>query len=154
MVTDNAANMKKMRYQLEAVQPVITKPCSAHVADRLPKDVDTSNVKLHVVTIAKYFRNHHHPNAWYKQEGGKELTLPIDVRWNSVSDCLQSYIDNWAVLVKVVENHNDEIDSAICDQVLIMKLKCQKGDYLTRRKPISIALDRLQSENVTSQMQL
>ena len=145
-VTDNAANMKKMRSQLGASLPVITYPCSAHVVDRLAKDVDTCDVKSKVVKIAKYFRNHHIPNAWYKIEGGKELSLPIDVRWNSVADCLQAYIDNWAILVKVVESHRAAIDSAICDDVLDISLKRRAEDYLSRMKPIAIALDKLQSD--------
>ena len=112
-VTDNASNMKKCRNQLQDAQPIITYPCSAHILDRLAKDVDTSNIKSDIVTIAKYFRNHHLPNAWYKQEGGKKLQIPCDVCWNSVSDCFQGYLDNWATLVKVAEAHRDEIDPNI-----------------------------------------
>ena len=71
VVTDNAANMKKMRSQLGVHRPVITYPCAAHVADRLAKDVDTCAVKSDIVMIAKYFRNHHLPSAWYQKEGDK-----------------------------------------------------------------------------------
>ena len=89
LVTDNAAAMKKMRNQLSnKYSSVITYPCSSHVADRLAKDIDTCDVKHEIVTIAKYFRNHHLPSAWYKKEGGKKLPIPIEVRWNSVTDCI------------------------------------------------------------------
>ena len=145
-VTDNAANMKKCKSQLEDSHPVITYPCSAHVADRLAKDVDTSDVKSHIVQIAKYFKRHHLPNAWYKQEGGKALSLPIDIRWNSVNDCMQAYVDNWATLVKVVESHPEEIDSEICEKILDITLKRQAMDYLSKMKPIAVALDRLQAD--------
>ena len=146
-VTDNASNMKKCRNQLEDAQPIITYPCSAHILDRLAKDVDTSNIKSDIVTIAKYFRNHHLPNAWYKQEGGKKLQIPCDVRWNSVSDCFQGYLDNWATLVKVAEAHCDEIDPNIYEKVLDMDLKHQAMEYQAKMKPIAIALDKLQRNN-------
>ena len=145
-VTDNAANMKKCRSQLEDSHPVITYPCSAHVADRLAKDVDTSDVKSHIVQIAKYFKSHHLPNAWYKQEGGKALSLPIAIRWNSVNDCMQAYVDNWAILVKVVESHPEEIDSEIREKILDITLKRQATEYLSKMKPIAVALDRLQAD--------
>ena len=98
-----------------------------------------------MVSIAKYFRNHHLPNAWYKKEGGKGLSIPIDVRWNSVSDCLQAYLDNWSILVKVVESHRNEMDSSICDKVLDLSLKRRAADYLSKMKLLAIALDKLQS---------
>ena len=145
-VTDNAANMKKLRSQLEESLPIISYPCSAHVADRLAKDIDSSDVKADIVAVAKYFRNHHLPNAWYKQAGGKELSIPCQVRWNSVNDCLQAYVDNWATLVTVVEAHREEIDSNICEKVLDINLKHQAMEHLSKMKPIAVALDRLQRD--------
>ena len=38
-------------------------------------------------------------------------------------DCLQCYVDNWAVLVNVVESHRSEIDPDICEKVLNIDLK-------------------------------
>ena len=93
-VTDNASAMKKMRSQLGVHNPVITYPCSSHVVDRLAKDVDTCSVKSEIVTIAKYLKKHHLPSAWYQKEGGRKIPIPIDVRWNSVTDCLESYLNN------------------------------------------------------------
>ena len=118
LVTDNAACMKKMRNQLGANSSVLTYACSSHVADRLAKDVDTCSVKSEIVEIAKYFRNHHLPGAWYKKEGGNKLPIPIDVRWNSVTDCLEAYLKNWPILVKVVESHKNEIRSDIYESVM------------------------------------
>ena len=146
VVTDNAANMKKMRSQLGVHRPVITYPCAAHVADRLAKDVDTCAVKSDIVMIAKYFRNHHLPSAWYQKEGGKKLPIPIEVRWNSVTDCLEAYIENWPILVKVVESHKGEIDTDIFNMVRDLELKQRAAEYLSKMKPIAIALDKLQSD--------
>ena len=55
LVTDNAANMRKCRSLVEESHSIVTHPCSAHVIDRLAKDVDNGEVKSDIVTIAKYF---------------------------------------------------------------------------------------------------
>ena len=145
-VTDNASNMKKMRSQLEQDLPIITYPCSSHVADRLAKDVEIPDAKNDVVSIAKYFRNHHRPGAWYRAAGGKMLPLPSAVRWNSVTDTLQAYIDNWSILVSVVKSHKSDMDTTVCEMVLDINIKRKAEDYLSRTKPISVALDKLQSD--------
>ena len=54
-VTDNTENVFFLT-QLEESNVVITNPCSAHVADRLAIDIDTSDVKTHIILITKYFR--------------------------------------------------------------------------------------------------
>ena len=77
------------------------------------------------------------------------LPLPIDVRWNTVSDCLQAYLDNWAILVKVVETHRSNMDTNICDMILDISLKSCTQDYLDKMKPISVALDKLQANTCT-----
>ena len=137
-----------MRRNLEdnCEHEVISYGCSAHYLNLLAKDIQISGVKEHVVQVNKYFRNGHLPAAWYKAASGKKLTLPIDVRWNSVGDCLQSYIDNWSVLPKVCEEHRDEIDRNIAEKVSNIGLKRNVEDYLTRMKPVSVALDRSQSD--------
>ena len=147
VVTDNAANMKKCRGLLEESHEVITYPCGAHVCNSLAKEVDNDMVKSDIVDITKYFRNHHVPNALYKKHGGKNLSLPNDTRWNSVNDCLQAYVDNWPVLVNVVEAHREKLDTAICDKVMDMNLKRQAVEYLSKMKPIAVGLDRLQADN-------
>ena len=147
LVTDNAANMRKCRSLVEESHSIVTHPCSAHVIDRLAKDVDNGEVKSDIVTIAKYFRNHHVPSSLYKKKGGKKLSIPNDTRWNSVNDCLQDYVDNWPVLVSVVESHPGEIDPAICEKVLDINLKRQTLDYLSKMKPLAVALDKLQRDS-------
>ena len=82
-----------------------------------------------------------------RQNGGKSPPLPDDTRWNSVNDCLQAYIDNWPILVNVVESHCEEIDPDIREKVLDINLKRQAVDYLSKMKPLAVALDRLQADN-------
>ena len=104
-VTDNASNMVKMRRQLEAdsITPdsnIISYGCSAHYFNLLAKD-EIPGVKEHIIQIVKYFRSTHLPAAWYKVAGGKNLVLPLEVRWKTLADCLHSYLNNWETILSV-----------------------------------------------------
>ena len=106
VVTNNAANMAKMRRDLKEKIPneVLTYGCAAHLLNLLAQDVQIPSVKEQVVQIVKYFRKTHLPAARYKAAGGKSLVIPHEIRWNTLTDCLDSYISNWPILVKVVKN--------------------------------------------------
>lgn len=99
VVTDNAANMSKMRRNLvmcEKLQKnqIITYGCSAHLLNLLAHDIEAPGIKSHIKTIFKYFRNSHFFGAKYRMEGGKTLVMPQDVRWNTLADTIQCYLDN------------------------------------------------------------
>lgn len=138
----------KMRRQLaeDSDADIISYGCSAHYLNLLAKDVEISGVKEHIVQIVKYFRNHHLPAAWYKAAGGKKLVVPQEVRWNTLADCLQSYLDNWSTIIKVCDDHRDNIDSKISKKVQDISIKRNAEDYLKRMKPIAVALDKVQSD--------
>ena len=148
-VTDNAANMLKMRKNLadDSESDMVSYGCSAHYMNLLAKDVEVSGVKEHVVHIIKFFRNGHLPAAWYQAADGKMLVLPLDVRWNTLSDCLRSYLDNWSILLKVCAEHRDDIDKSIAAKVTDFGLKRNAEDYLQRMRPIAVALDTIQSDS-------
>ena len=151
-VTDNAANMAKMRNMLgynDELSSVVTYGCGAHQMNLLSKDIEISGVKEHVVKIVKYFRNTHLPAAWYKAAGGRKLVVPQEVRWNSLVDTLQCYLDNWAVLLLVCENLREGIDKQIAAKVKDFALKRNAEDYLEIMVPIAVALDKLQQSRCT-----
>lgn len=87
------------------------------------KDLEASQVQEHIVQIVKYFRNTHLPNAWYKEKGGKKLVLPQDVRWNTLSDCVEIYVNEWPKLLLLCEEHKEEIDPVIFKKFQIFILK-------------------------------
>ena len=66
---------------------------------------------------------------------------------NTLSDCLKSYLDNWSVLLKVCDEHRDEIVRNIAAKVKDFALKRNAEDYLQRMRPIAVALDRMQSDS-------
>ena len=151
VVTDNAANMVKMRRQLEEniSSDLLTYGCSAHLLNLLAQDVQIPEVIEQVLQIIKYFRNiiKYFQAARYRASGGKALVLPHEVRWNTVSDCLESYITNWPILVKVCEEYRDEINLNIANKVKNYSIKLNAEEFLVRLKPISVALDRIQRDN-------
>lgn len=146
-VTDNAANMAKMRKELKNSDTIITYGCSAHLLNLLSKDLEISSIKEHVVQIIKYFRNNHAANSLYKAEGGKALVLPSDIRWNTVTDCFEVFVSEWQKLLKICEENRDVIDSVIRAKVENMVVKRSVEDYLIILKPISVTLDTLQRNN-------
>lgn len=158
MVTDNAANMRKMRSELGKSDlscddyshlDIITYGCSSHILNLLAHDLEDLEVKNNIKQIIKYFKFHHFPAAKYKELGGSSLVLPFDVRWNTMFDCLQSYIDNWPILYKVCVDHRAAIDSKISSMVIDMDLKTKTEAFLVKLKKLSWALDVSQKDNCT-----
>jgi len=128
---------------------IIAYGCSAHMLNLLSADVEVSDVKDEIVTIAKYFRNRQRPAAWFKTAGGSNLSLPIDVRWNTVSDAILSFLKNRGILVQVCQDHKDDIDPPIVERVNDVTFANKAKIYTDLMKPISVALDRAQSSGST-----
>ncbi|XP_073436454.1 uncharacterized protein [Dendrobates tinctorius] len=151
LVTDNAANVSKMRRDLEEqggnTKLLITYGCSAHLLHLLAKDLSVPEIKANVVEIAKYFRNNHFAAAALKRMGGTKLTLPQDVRWNSVVDCFEQYIKNWPILMTLCEENRDKIDGTVTAKILNIGLKRNVEHMLSFLKPISQALNKIQKNS-------
>ena len=99
-----------------------------------------------VVHIVKYFRNTHMSAARYKAAGGKALGMLQDVRWNTMEHSLESYLQNWPIILQVCEKHRGEIDRNIANKVKNFGIKRNPEDFLIRLKLFSVALDRVQSD--------
>lgn len=153
LVTDNAANMVKMRkdLEMELESSVICYGCSAHILNLLAGDFTStlSSILAHVNQIIKYFRNHHLPKAWYTEAGGSALIIPIEVRWNTHCDSLESYLNNWTILAKVAEDKRDDpsFDKEIGDKIMNFGIKRAAQDIIKLLKPIAVALDKMQSNS-------
>lgn len=151
VVTDNAANVTKMRLLLQSRTDlnVITYGCSAHVLNLLANDFQYSSIKEQIMKVIKYFRNNHFANACYRSTGALKLILPSEVRWNSILDSLESYTKAWSVILKICDEHQDAIDKTIQNIVSNIGLKRNVDDMINQLKPISCALDKIQKNNCT-----
>ena len=140
--------MIKTRRQLQEREDldIVTYGCSAHLFNLLARDVDVKSVKDNIVHIVKYIRNTHMSAASYKAAGSKALVRPNDVGWNTMADCLESYLQNWPIILQVCEKHRGEIDTNIANKVKSIGLKRNAENFLIRLKPIAVALDRVQSD--------
>ena len=121
----------------------------AHILNLLGKDLQNKSVIDNVVTINKYFRNHHLPKAWLNEKHSKVLYLPSEVRWNTVFKCLDSYIEAWPHMMSVVEEHREEVSSNIYQFVTNIGLKRSAEDYRKVLHPIAVALDKMQGSRAT-----
>lgn len=119
------AKMRRELMQLEddEIGDVITYGCSAHLLNFFAKDIEELEIKNEVKKIIKYFKYHHFLGAKYKEAGGKALKLPQEVRWNTLADCLESYVKNWHCLAKVCSEHSSLLDLAIVRLVQDVELK-------------------------------
>lgn len=148
LVTDNAANMAKMRQLLsqdDYYKYIITFGCSAHILNLLAKDLEIKDVTEHVIQIIKYFRNNHMARAKYKQANGSALKMPIEVRWSTMCQALESYVSNWVILFEISESF-DEIDQAIKSKIQNTGIKRNAEDLISRLRPIANALNDIQSD--------
>ena len=148
-VTDNAANAAKMRRRLQEHEDldIVTYRGSADLFNLLATDVEGKDVKDNIVVhIVKYFRNTNMSAAWYKAADGKALVMPQDVRWNTMADSLESYLQNWPIMLQVCEKHRGEIDTNIANKVKNIGIKRNAEDFLIRLNPIAVAVDRVQSD--------
>jgi len=115
----------------------------------LAHDLEVHSIKSNIKQVIKYFRNSHKIGAKYKQAGGKTLILPSDVRWNTFSDCLKSYLENWHILSSVCSNNRTATDTTIIRKIEDMELKRNAEDYFRKLKIISISLDKIQKDSCT-----
>lgn len=159
VVSDNAANMAKMRRQLQTNTggddgaqvklPILAYGCSAHILNLLAKDLEIPDATVHVLKVIKYFRNNHFAHAKYSLTKANSLVMPQEVRWNTMCDSLKSYIKNWAVLMQIADEYKEDISSEIRNLVQNMNIKRNAEDLVARLEPISKALDKVQSNQCT-----
>lgn len=154
VVTDNAANMSKMRRNLAMSEKsqnkqIITYGCSAHMLNLLAHDIEAPGIKSHIKTIFKYFRNSHYFGAKYRMEGGKTLVMSQDVRWNTLADTIQCYLDNWHLLYKICDENRSAVDGTIFAKIKDIKIKSIAEEYLIKLKKIAVSLDKIQADCCT-----
>lgn len=123
-VTDGAANMVKLRKLVESkLDDIVSYSCGSHAANLIAKYIcklDRHQCTLNNITkIAKYFKYHALPNAWLRAKGGKSPVIGIDIRWNTYSDQIESYIGNHSVLLQVCLEHEGDksLDAEICKYI-------------------------------------
>lgn len=147
VVTDNAANMSRMRRdlaqqeELASHKDIVTYGCSSHLLNLLAKDLNAEEITEQVKSIMRYFKYTHFASAKYKEAGGKAIIIPQQVRWNTMADCLKVYLENWHFMSDICLNNATAIDMTISQKVNDMSLKQQAQALYRKLENIAITLD-------------
>ena len=154
VVTDNAASMNKMSRLVAYEKDVFGYGCGAHQMNLLAKDLVSTSLVTKVTKVAKLFRNCHLPKAWLEEEGALKPPMPSNVRWNKVVHLFEWYKNSWTKLKSIIEKNvtyfstsqGKSVGQLIKNSVLFQNVE----DGLKCLKPVSVALNVLQSDNVTA----
>lgn len=149
--TDNEAKMKKLRDLVLLKYPdMIVYGCSAHYANLLEGDITNSEIIKHIVEIQKYFRNVHKAHGLLKEKGGCMPQLPNETRWNSVVDCLETFVKNHCLYTAVKTDmlqQGEDLPNNISRTVDNIGLMREAENLLAHMRKFSAALDQLQADN-------
>lgn len=153
IVTDCTVNIHQVRENFAThsdLKNILTYSCNSHVLNLLSIDVQTPNLVDHLKTVIKYFKNTDFVEVKYKVEGGKDLNLPLnEMVISQLVDMVESYIQNWQIILKVCNENKATLDSEIIDRVNDINLKDDAYDFLVRLKKISAALVKSQNDTCT-----
>ena len=146
--TDNEAKMKKMRKHVAEADPTrLCYGCNAHYMNLLEKDILNNNPVLSKVKVVqKHFRNVHASHGALKEKGGRMPQIPVETRWNSWIDCLESYVQNHTIYLEI-RGEKPDFDKDVGRLIDNIGLKREAGTLLDKMKIFSISLDKLQSDN-------
>ena len=73
--------------------------------------------------------------------------MPQDVRWNTLTDCLETYLNNWTLLISVCDGEmRHQLDPNITRRVMDTNIKRCSEDLLKLLKHIAVALDKVQRD--------
>ena len=150
-VTDNAANVAKLRRQIEdgtSDDDVMLYGCGAHALNLLGKNLENKAVTDKAIQVIKYFRNTHLPGAWLRASGNNKLILPCETRWHGKTDALECYLSAWPNLQSIAEEHREEMKKDNYTIITNIVHKRQVEDILKIYKPVAVAIDRMQAAKV------
>ena len=112
VVTDNAANMRKLRQNIcDKHQGILGLRCMPHLINLVAQDIMkhewARNVLKSCQTVVNYFGSHHRQKALLVQcrsEDNPELSGFVATRWYSAGNCIQSVVKNEEPLKKTDAN--------------------------------------------------
>lgn len=109
-----------------------------------------SSIMKHVIEVQKYFRNNHRPSGYLSEyEASVKPQLPGETRWNSQMECLRTFLKNRDFYMKIVDDHEDDIDGNIVKIINNVGMYKEVKHLQNQLMPISLALDKLQKEDAT-----
>ena len=83
------------------------------------------------------------------QLGSTHPQLPSEPRWKGQLICLDSYLTNRTYYIKFLQDHPDEVDHTILQEIMDMNMFRQVSDLANMLRPVATALDLGQSGKTT-----
>lgn len=157
-VSDNENKMIKLQEELVKKYSgddnfFIAYGCAAHYLNLLGKDIcNTKNINVimkQVIEVSKYFRSHHVAKGFLNHYGGVIPQLPSETRWNSHINCLETYVRNKDMFLKIIDEHEEEVDSNIRNIINNIALYKEVKNLISMLKPIKHSLNELQRDSST-----
>ena len=151
VVTDGAANMTGMREAIRSQRDdVIAYHCQPHLLNLLAKDIKQAQTETinKVLSVVKFFRNKHDASASLKAANISRPPVPAETRWNTMSDTLEYYCVNWAVLVELISDlqGTNGVERKFLENIQIRNAACDLRDIFSA---VSKALNTLQRDGAT-----
>ena len=124
--------------------------CQAHLKNLVAKDISNmwKKVITQIVVILKHLRNHHKESAQSKTGGIPCPVIPVENRWNSVSDSFEYFVVHRSANCENVEKTMNS-PHVLYRYIADISLKRSAQDILRAFQAISVALDRLQADSCT-----
>jgi len=144
LVTDNCNTMVAMRRQFALEFPnMITYGCNSHLLNLIGKKLTPEELKIKIVKVQKFFRNHDLPASYLKKLGGNRPIIPGDTRWNSHMECFSSYIKNQAKYLEISRKADIDMPTEIKVTLKDEKIFEELENALKILTPVAVALDKV-----------
>lgn len=157
IVTDNAANMRKLRQNISEKYPAIFDlRCMPHYINLITQDIVNHSWAKEVVkssmAIVNYFNNHTRQNtmlAKCRSDDVPSLKGYVKTRWFTCGNCIKSILLNEDALLKVVKSAECDITADIRSIVLNRQYWADCETLFKVLSPLMTVIGQLESKNAT-----
>lgn len=109
-LSNNEAKMVAVRRLLQEWRPdIIVYGCSAHNLNL----VEAKAIMNNIITVNKFFRDHHRPGGWLKEKKGVSPQLLNQTRWTSQRSALFSFIVKHPMMVEIRDEYEEDMKEEV-----------------------------------------
>jgi hypothetical protein len=146
-VSDNEPKMKAVRALLVKWRPhLIVYGCSAHYLNLVESNATPSSIMASIVSVNKFFQDHHQPMQMLKAKGGLMPQLPNQTRWTSQRAALLTFIENHQKMLEIRDENKSlfkpEIKRFLDNRLLLVEVR----NMIQQLDCVSCALNIFQSD--------
>lgn len=145
-VSDSENKMVKLRRELAEWRNLMVYGCSAHALNLVESTATPEAIMGPIVTISKFFINHHKPAAVLKELGGLIPQLPNITRWTSQRATLATFIHNYERYGRIVDDERVTIPDSIRDLINNRRFLSEAKSMLTQLDLVATVLNDFQDD--------